>query len=73
MMVIKPGAGILVKLSRAGEYEKANLCITEDCKLFGFLDQSLSPLRESHLTAGGIVDPFNHNLPPSHSSFHFPL
>jgi len=43
-MIIKPGAGILVKLSRAGEYEKTNLCITEDCKLFGFLDQSLSPL-----------------------------
>lgn len=42
--ITKPGAGILVKLSRAGEYEKANLCITEDCKFFGFLDQSLSPL-----------------------------
>ena len=36
MMMIKPGAGIFIKLSRAGEYDKANLCVAEDF-IFGFV------------------------------------
>lgn len=40
----KPGVGIFIKLSSAGEYGKCNFSITQDCELFGLLDQSLPPL-----------------------------
>ena len=67
----KPWTCEIIKPASAREDNHSNFSITENWKVFGFLQQTISSLRESHLPVCGILNPFHHNLPSSHISSSF--
>lgn len=71
MIRYTPGAGEIIELAGAGENDEANLGIAEDGELLCLLQEPVPPLRESHLTAGRVVDPTDHNLPSPHQQLRF--
>ena len=62
------GAGILVEATGGGEDDDADLDIAEDGQLTCLLQQATTPLGEGDLPAAHLLNPPNHNLPPSHDS-----
>jgi hypothetical protein len=66
-----PGAGEIVELAGAGEDDEADLGVAEDREFLRLLQKPVPPLRESHLPAGWVVDPTDHDLPPPHQRVRF--
>ena len=64
----KPGAGVIIKSAGAGEDDEADFGVAQDGELLGLLHQTIPPLGEGHLPAGGVVDPLDHDLPSHHVS-----
>lgn len=55
-----------MEFAGARENHNTDLSITQDRKLFSFLQQSTPPFRERHLPARRIVNSPNHDLTPPH-------
>ncbi|RWW62664.1 hypothetical protein BHE74_00030214 [Ensete ventricosum] len=50
---------VLKHLSTAGEDDDPHLCITEDRKFIGLLEQPSPPLGEGHLAVRRVLDPLD--------------
>lgn len=58
--------GVLVEAAAAGEDNEGNFSITKNRKFISFLQESISPLAEGHLTIRCVFDPFDLNLSSPH-------
>ena len=63
-----PVAAVEVEeFAATGEDEEGDLNVTENRKLTSLLNQTLSPLRESHLAAAFVCNSLQLQLPAPHS------
>lgn len=62
-----------MEFSSAGEHDDRDLRITKNMKLFSFLEDTISPLRVSHLPVGSVFDLLDLDFSTPHVKFLLPL